>query len=290
MKSPGFGKITAPAALVALIIAGAAAFGAVQAPVSQPENGAAAGQRGQAGGAAGQRGQRGGRGAQPAAPSAPTPRLPDGKVRLGPLPGEKGIWVGGGAFSNQPFLPWAKMVYDYRQANELEPHTRCKPSGGPRQFLTPYGVEFVDIPEQKRILIMDIGGPHTYRVIHMDAEHPKDLFPSYYGHSTGRWEGDTLVVDTIGFNEGFWFDRRGSPHTEKLHLIERFTRKDFNTMTYELTVDDPGAYTAPWTGGFDLRWRGGEEMFEYVCQDNNFAPTLLIGSEKSIDRSSDIVP
>ena len=98
-----------------------------------------------------------------------------------------------------PLQPWARELYNYRRGNQFEPHTRCKPSGGPRQFLTPYGVEFVDLPELQRIYILDLGGPHTYRTILMDAKtHPKNLVPTYYGHSIGHWDGDTLVVDSKG--------------------------------------------------------------------------------------------
>ena len=193
--------------------------------------------------------------------------------------------------SEVPFQPWARALFDYRRENQFEPHTRCKPSGGAREFFTPYGVEFNDIPELKRIFIMDIGGPHTYRIIYMDGrQHPKNLEPSYYGDSIGHWEGDTLVVDTIGFNERFWMDREGSPHTEKLHFTERFTRMDMNNLKYEITVDDPGAYTATWSTGFVLRWSPGQELFEYVCQDNNHAPELMVGAQKSVDRSSVIIP
>ena len=120
--------------------------------------------------------------------------------------------------------------------------------------------------------------------------HPRDLEPSYYGHSVGRWEMDALVVDTVGFNEKFWMDREGSPHTEKLHFTERFTRMDMNNLKYEITVDDPGAYTATWSTGFVLRWSPGQELFEYVCQDNNHAPELMVGAQKSVDRSSVIIP
>src|SRR5438874_1558339 len=84
-------------------------------------------------------------------------------------------------------------------------------------------------------------------------------------HPIGRWEGDTLVVDTIGFNEKFWMERQGSPHTDKLHLIERFTRTDGNNMKIELTIDDPGACTRTWTTGFFLRWGANEEFAEYIC-------------------------
>jgi len=190
-----------------------------------------------------------------------------------------------------PYQPWAKALYDYRRNNEFEPHTRCKPSGGARQFVTPYGTEIVEMPELKKVFIFDIGGPHTFRVIYTDGSaHPKDLVPSYYGDSRGHWEGDTLVVDNTGFNEAFWMDRAVSPHTEKLHFIEKFTRSDYNVLDYEVTVDDPGAYTGTWTNKFQMRWNGAQELFEYVCQDNNFAPVLLIGSEEKVDRTSIIVP
>jgi hypothetical protein len=189
-----------------------------------------------------------------------------------------------------PFQPWARALYDYRQGNQFEPHTRCKPSGGPRQFLTPYGVDFVELPELKRVLIADIGGPHTLRVIHVDESHPADLAPSSVGHSIGRWEGETLMVDTIGFNERFWIDRWGLPHTQRLHVVERFTRVDATTLKYEVTVDDLGAYTAPWTSGLLLRWDSTQELFEYVCQDNNLAPEMMVGTSEKVDRTSVIVP
>jgi len=266
-------------------------FGQAAAPAAQtgvpplPQTGAAAG------GARGGRGGGGGRGN--AAPATPTPRFPDGTPRLGALPGQKGTWNGGGGGNaDVPYQPWARAISNYRRTNEFEPHTRCKPSGGPRQFLTPYGVEIVDLPEIKRIFIMDIGGPHTFRTIYMDGRtHPKNLEPSFYGHSIGTWEKDTLVVDTVGFNEKFWIDRGQAPHTDKLHLIEKFTRTDSNTMQYELTVDDPGAYTAIWSRSSTMTFSTTSELFEYVCQDNNQAPTLLVGSETtSVYRSSQIVP
>jgi hypothetical protein len=190
-----------------------------------------------------------------------------------------------------PYQPWAKALYEYRRTNEFEPHTRCKPSGGSRQFVTPYGTEIVEMPDLQRIYIFDIGGPHTFRIIYMDGKpHPANLVPSYYGDSRGHWEGDTLVVDNIGFNEGFWMDRAGSPHTEKLHFVEKFTRTDYNTLRYEVAVEDSGAYTAPWTTSATMRWTPDQELFEYVCQDNNYAPVLLIGSEEKVDRTSVIVP
>jgi len=103
---------------------------------------------------------------------------------------------------------------------------RCKPSGGPRAYHTPYGMEFMDQPEAQRMYVLGGGGPHTWRMIYMDGRaHPANPDPSYFGHSVGHSEGDSLVVDTVGFNEKFWLTREGIPHTSQLHLTERFTRR-----------------------------------------------------------------
>ena len=90
----------------------------------------------------------------------------------------------------------------------------------------------------------------------------------YYGHAVGQWEGDTLVVDTKGFHDRFWFSNGGLPHTPQLHLIERFRRPDANTLQYEVTIDDPGAYTRTWSSSWTLQWVPGEELPVYFCQDN----------------------
>ena len=293
--------------VAALVIAAAVSAFGQAAPVGQA--GAAAGQqRGQRGptfttngngGIVDADGQDGQRAQRRTGPARPAPRGPNGRVILGPPPGQAGLWIGGitnltnpdNTPIKVPYQPWAQAVAQDRRQNQFEPHTRCKPSGGPRQFLTPYGVEFVELQELQRIFILDVGGPHSYRIIYMDGrEHPKNLTPSYYGHNVGHWEGDTLVVDSVGYNERFWFDRGAHPHTEQLHLIERFTRVDFDNIKYEVTIDDPGAYTAPWSGQFNLRLDPGDELFEYVCQDNNFAPQLMLGVYESIDRSSPIIP
>jgi len=251
--------------------------------------------------------------ARPARPVRPVPRWPDGRVNLNSPPDQKGLWGGGGRLAvnpgsydadrgpqaaplhidNVPLQPWARALLDYRHFNALadEPYTRCKPPAGPREWTTAYGFEILDMPELQRIFVVHIGGPHTFRIIYMDGQpHPKDLQPSYFGHSVGHWEGDTLVIDTVGFNERTWMSRDAIPHAEQLHLVERLTRTDFATLKYEVTFDDPGAYTAPWTSGFTMRWTEGAELFEYVCQDNNHGPELMIGAGKSVDRSSTIVP
>lgn len=186
---------------------------------------------------------------------------------------------------------------EVRQREKLEPHSRCKPSGAIRQFQTPYGVDFVELPEQKVVYIVDVGGPHTFRTIYLDGrQHPKDLVPSYYGHSIGSWDGDTFVVDTVGYNEKFWLDRGDTPntgfvHTEQLRTIERFTRTSYNTIQYELTIDDPGAYTATWkTNNYNITLQSAEELFEYICQDNNYGSELMVGTMGTIDRTTPIVP
>src|SRR5687767_10600964 len=229
----------------------------------------------------------------------PAPRSAAGKILLGgATPTAKGLWTPQFGIldpileaNKVPFKPWAKALYDYRQSNELEPHARCKASGTARQFLTPYGVEFVELPELQRIYIFDVGGPHTYRPIYMDGRtHPRNLAPSYYGHSIGWWEGDTLVVESTGFNESFWLDRRGLPHTAALRTVERFTRADAATIRYEITVEDPGAYTAPWTARFNFRRESGTELFEYVCQQSNYATDLMVGDDGSVGKESSIIP
>jgi hypothetical protein len=239
------------------------------------------------------------RAAKPAVPNGPAPRDANGKIIISSLPGERpGLWVPGPAqiadAKDVPFQPWAKALYDFRQTTELEPHTRCKASGGPRQFVTPYGVEVTEIPELKRAFIFDIGGPHTFREIYMDGRsHPDNLTPTNYGHSIGWWDGDTLVIDTVGFNEDFWFERRGLPHTESMHMMERLTRTSKNEMEYKVTIEDPAVYTKPYTGGFNLRWNPNNELFEYMCQQANYAHELMVGRDavdKKIDRTSQIVP
>ena len=261
--------------------------------------------------------QRGGRGGAPAE-SRPAPRWPDGHINLGPVPGsEMGLWdatptsiplarpdvaTDFGLFaadmreptdpflaskprlSQIPFQPWARQLFADRVQVRQEPYIRCKPSSAARQVATAYGTQFLDVPELQRVYIMETGGAHSFRTIYLDGRpHPPNLSPSYRGHSIGRWEGDALIVDTVGFNEKVWIDNLGMPTTEKLHTIETFTRTDYNTIKYEITVDDPGAYTATWKSGFYLRWTPGES-FEFVCQENNLATETVVGDgERKIE-------
>ena len=274
-------------------------FLAQQAPASETQNpnsvqvGVPEGRRG---GGAGRQG--GGRGRRGGGPAAPAPRNAAGRVHLGSAaPGEKGLWLPAFGVVNTPiapdipFQPWAAALDKDREGHRLEPHARCKASGVVRQFQTPYGIEFVELPELRRIYIFDVGGPHTFRTVYMDGRtHPDTLLPSYYGHSIGWWEGDTLVIDTVGYNEGFWLDRMGAPHTERLHTVERVTRADAASMQYEMTIDDPSVYTAPWKARFDMRWEQGTELFEYICQEANYAHNLMVGTLQSVDRSAPSIP
>jgi hypothetical protein len=234
-----------------------------------------------------------------APPPRPAPRNAEGRVLLGSATvTEKGLWLPVFGITaplapaaQVPYQPWAKAVFDDRQKHELEPHARCKPSGFAREFMTPYGVEFVELPELQRIYIFDVGGPHTFRTIFMDGRsHPAGVTPTYYGHSIGWWDGDTLVVDTTGYNESFWMDRRGMPHTDQLHTIERFTRANAATIRYEVAIDDPGAYTGRWNSQFNLRWENGSELFEYVCQQANYGANLMVGDDGAVGSASSIVP
>jgi hypothetical protein len=210
-----------------------------------------------------------------------TPRWPDGRVNLGSAAGRKGYWEirpGLGGFpraADVPFLPWSRALYEYRtaRADLYPPLVRCKPAGGP-SFMNAPGFEIVDVPDLAVIFILNIAGPHTWRTIHMDGRpHPQRVRPTYLGHSIGRWDGDTLVVDSVGFNEKQWL--AGSyPTTDRLHLTERFSRPNLRTLVYEATIDDPGAYTAPWSVKWTISettkssWIPDGEVFEYICQDD----------------------
>jgi|SRR5688572_4259041 hypothetical protein len=270
----------------------------VQVGVPEGRQGGGQGQGGQQGQGR-QGGGGGGRGRAAGPPPPPAPKNAAGRVIFSSgNPKETIMWTASLGITapalapdQTPYQPWARALYDDRQKHELEPHARCKASGLTRQFLTPYGTEFVELPEMQRMYIFDVGGPHTFRTIYMDGRsHPTNLTPSYYGHSIGWWEGDTLVVDSTGFNESFWWDRRGMLHTEKLHFVERFTRTDSVTVRYDWTVDDPGAYTKPFSGTMTLRGSTGTELFEYICQQANYAHELMVGQAESVDRSTTIIP
>ena len=207
----------------------------------------------------------------------PAPRLPDGTIDLA------GPWVGGGSNGDierdgglkpgeLPLLPWAATLRDSRK-EENEPYTACLPMSVPR--VNPYPWKFAMTYTAKGLthiyVLHETGDAGAHRVIYMDGRpHPKDPVPTWWGHSIGRWEKDTLVVDTIGYNDKVWFDSRGTPHTEQLHTIERWTRINFGMMINEFTIDDPGAYSRPVQLKFTATHiRPGLDLMEFICLEDN---------------------
>jgi hypothetical protein len=214
--------------------------------------------------------------------SQPIPRLPDGKIDL------TGPWVGGGSIADierdgglkpgdLPLLPWAKELRDKRRSQD-DPYTICLPMGVLRT--NPYPWTFAMSYTAKGLthmyILHELADAGAHRVVYMDGRtHPDDLLPTWEGHSIGWWEGDTLVVDTIGFNDKFWFDRRGTPHTEQLHTIERYTRPNFGTLVDEATLEDAGALSHPVHLTFTARLlrpdrqTGVGDLMEFICNEDN---------------------
>jgi hypothetical protein len=125
-------------------------------------------------------------------------------------------------------------------------------------------------------VLHETGDAGAHRVVYMDGRpHPEDPIPTWWGHSIGRWEGDTLVVDTVGYNDKFWFDSRGTPHTEQLHTVERYTRINWGRLRHVFLLDDPGAFSRPVTLNFTARLlrpdlkTGGGELMEFICLEDN---------------------
>src|SRR5688572_32825364 len=162
---------------------------------------------------------------------------------------------------------------DRAQRPTDDPHLWCAPMGVPRT--TPYPFRFAQSfgdGTPTHIFIVHEATIHTYRQIFMDGrQHPRESDPTWFGHSIGRFDGkDTLVIDTVGFNDKFWFDRRGTPHTEQLHTIERWARPEFTKLTRVVTIDDPGAFTRPFDVRFTAELGSPEsEILEYICIENN---------------------
>jgi hypothetical protein len=210
-----------------------------------------------------------------AAPNRPVPKLPDGTVDL------SGVWTDGGSTPIARLLkpgeldsllqPWAKKVMGSRSDGD-DPYNLCMP-GGPLRITGGFAWRFIQHPtvNATHIFMLQEGNAHTYRQIFMDGrKHPDDPTPTWYGHSIGHWEGDTLVIDTIGLNDKFWLDSGGTPHTEKLHLIERWTRTDFTTLRRVVTIDDSGTFTKPFSVTYTAKLSApASEIMEYICIENN---------------------
>jgi hypothetical protein len=223
------------------------------------------------------------------------PKYADGKVRLDRAPGEKGYWdspsvtslaeVGAkvefdrnGKLRNvadaakvAPFQPWALALYKHRQANNFadDPMQVCIGPGNPRQMMTPGGLRIIEDRNYKRAYMLFGGGNHGWRVVFLDgreAPNPDEVTATFYGLSVGKWEGDTLVVQSTGFNTRFWFSNGGLPHTEALRLTERFKRPSHDVLEYEVTIDDPRTYTRPWKAAWTFKWAPGD-IAEHYCED-----------------------
>ena len=202
------------------------------------------------------------------------PRTPDGKPIL------RGVW-------DHPYVPdMTKDRPDQKGAGEL-PYTQwgadnfknydvskfdytghCLPFGLMRSINV--GGYPIQIMQDDQYMALLFEQNTWFHVIYMNREHPKNLEPTWFGHSVGRWDGDTLVVDTIGFNGRTRLDTIGHPHSDQLHLIERYTLTDPQHIAYEMTIDDPKTYTRPWknTRVF-TKMKPGEELIEYSCEENN---------------------
>jgi hypothetical protein len=200
----------------------------------------------------------------------PTPRTADGKVDL------SGMWGYAGYTSDiakdydvgtVPMTPSAEKFFKEVQANQgiYDPEARCLPAGVPRR--DPYPSKIFQTP--KVIAILFEGSMHSYRQIFLDRKtHPQDLQPTWYGDSIGHWEGDELVVDTVGFNGKTWLDLAGHPTSDQLHVTERYSRPVFGELKLDITIEDPVNYTKPWKVTELMPLMVGQELIEYVCAEN----------------------
>jgi hypothetical protein len=200
-------------------------------------------------------------------PDEAPPRLVNGKPDL------SGVWLVGFDAFPEPAdaFPWAQELQDERVANDFRdhPHNYCLPSsppipGGASPFIT----KIVHKTDLMIVLFEDVPG---FRQVFTDGrDHPEWPNPSWMGHSTGRWEGDTLVVDTLGFNDRGW--KSGYPRSEELHTVERYTRTDYGRLELEFMLEDPKVFKTPWVKNMLLELAPQEELIEYVCENNKWMP------------------
>jgi len=220
----------------------------------------------------------------PAKPSANSeiPRLPNGK------PDFNGVWqrpyvpdmtrssaAGRGAAQRQPdqkgseipYTPeYAQIFKNYDPAN-FDYTGHCLPQGLTRSMNSPFPIRIVQTPDIFTILYE---AWNVFEIIHTDGrKHPKDPEPTWFGDHIGWWDGDTLVVDTIAFNDKTNLDTVGHPHSDALHTIERFTRTGKDHIAYQITLEDPKAFTKPWTNERIFTLRPDWEVMEYSCEENN---------------------
>jgi hypothetical protein len=204
---------------------------------------------------------------------APAPRTADGRPDISGLWRHVNILIGDIAAGQPPgfvpYQPWAEKLYKERRANESrdDPTANCIVGGVPRSDLVPYPFKILQMSGMTLVLYEAV---HSYRQIFTDGRpFPEDMNPTWFGYSVGRWEGDAFVVETKGFNDKGWLDNAGKPATDALRVTERFVRKSFGSMDIVITIDDPKAYTKPWTVTQPLAFQADTELLEYICNENN---------------------
>jgi len=224
--------------------------------------------------------------------AGPAPHLPDGRPDFGGngawYPGFNGnlaetTWKGVKSADKHvdvPFLPWTLKTYNERVENRAkdDPEARCLPVGVPRFMFDPYPFQMIQTRNQ--VVFIFEGDNYLWRIVNIDPTgntHPKNLKPAWLGDAVGHYEGDTLVVDVTGFKGLAWLDQAGHATSDQLHLTERYTRTDSLTLKYEVTIDDPAAYSQPWTASNTIRWRPGMELMESICQEDEKSSIHMIG-------------
>jgi len=207
---------------------------------------------------------------QQAKNDGPAPRALDGKVDL------TGVWIVSGSPnlpSDPAYLPAAQKLYNERKASggKGDPEKACLPNGVVRIEPLPYKI----VQTPKLVVMLSEGNVHSYRRFFLDGRsHDKalDVEPnSWNGNSIGHWEGDTLVVDTAGFNDKSWLDGTGKPHSEGLHVIERYRRPDLGHLEIGYTLEDPQAFSKPYTFTRNFTRVAGRDLKEYFCAMDGFA-------------------
>ena len=199
-------------------------------------------------------------------PSGPAPRTSDGK------PDFSGVWLGNFTDTEQPSLmPWAETLFQERRANSGRdnPSVFCLPADV--ILRSPFVYKLVQTPALM-VILWEGNLPGVDQIFLDGRGHPADFNPSWMGHSVGRWEGDTLVVDTVGFNDRSWIGL--APHTEMLHVVQRYRRPDLGHLEKDVTIEDPGTLTKPWH--FVVTWElaPGEEVQEMICESNHYPQHL----------------
>ncbi len=186
------------------------------------------------------------------------------------------IWTDaqGQRLDKLPLTPWGAEKFkgnhpiggEYTALTSNDPNFACLPPGVPNVYTHAYPVEFLQVPG-RTIMFFEYG--HFVRQIFTDGrEHVKDSNPTWMGDSIGKWEGDTLVVDSTGFNDKTWLDVTGHPHSEGLHVVERMRRVDHDTLTIDIAIDDPQAYTKPLKSQRKYILKPDWNIMEYICEDN----------------------